>query len=68
MVARCDHLARIPTGFCINLASAGAVVMYDRALNLGRFAERPLVPGGKPAPLPEHVFGEVRRRGKKAGE
>ena len=67
MVARCDHLARIPTGFCINLASAGAVVMYDRTLNLGRFAERPLAPGGTPAPLPEHVFGEARKRGKKAG-
>ena len=64
-VARCDYLARIPTGFCINLAAAGAVVMYDRLLNLGRFAERPLVPGGEPVPPPAHVFGAARKRGRK---
>src|SRR3954463_8574292 len=50
MQARCDHLVRIPTRFCINLAVAGAVVMYDRMLCHGRFAERPVPPGG---PLPQ---------------
>ena len=30
MLARCHHVVRIPTRFCINLAVAGAVVMYDR--------------------------------------
>src|SRR5262245_48490969 len=28
MLARCDQVVRIPTRFCINLAVAGAVVMY----------------------------------------
>ena len=42
MVARCDHVVRIPTRFCINLAVAGAIVMYDRMLSLGRFAPRPV--------------------------
>lgn len=62
MVARCDHLVRIPTRFCINLATAGAIVMYDRLLSLGRFAGRPLHAGAEPEPLPPHVFGEPRRR------
>jgi tRNA G18 (ribose-2'-O)-methylase SpoU len=46
MVARCDHVVRIPTRFCINLAVAGAIVMYDRMLSLGRFA--PAGPLGRP--------------------
>jgi hypothetical protein len=39
-------VVRIPTSFCINLAMAGAVVMYDRVRTLGRFPPRPLVEGG----------------------
>lgn len=50
MLARCSHVVRIPTRFCLNLAVAGAIVMYDRALSLGRFGERPLMPGGVPPP------------------
>jgi tRNA G18 (ribose-2'-O)-methylase SpoU len=46
LLARCDHVVRIPTRFCINLAVAGAVVMYDRMVCLGRFAERPVRTGG----------------------
>jgi tRNA G18 (ribose-2'-O)-methylase SpoU len=42
LVARCDHLIRIPTQFSINVAMAGAIVMYDRIRSLGRFAPRPL--------------------------
>lgn len=62
LVARCDYLVRIPTRFCINVATAGAIVMYDRLISLGRFARRPLVEGGKPEPLPEHVHGAPRAR------
>lgn len=43
LIARCDHLVRIPTEFCINVAMAGAIVMYDRARTLGRFAPRPMM-------------------------
>jgi tRNA G18 (ribose-2'-O)-methylase SpoU len=42
LVARCDHLIRIPTQFSVNVAMAGAIVMYDRIRTLGRFAPRPL--------------------------
>jgi tRNA G18 (ribose-2'-O)-methylase SpoU len=30
MLARCDHVVKIPMRFCINVAMAGAIVMYDR--------------------------------------
>lgn len=46
VLARCDWVVRIPTAFSINVAMAGAVVMYDRARTLGRFAPRPLIEGG----------------------
>jgi len=46
LVARCDHLVRIPTRFALNLAVAGALVLYDRMLQHGRFAERPVMSGG----------------------
>ena len=58
MLAACDHVVRIPTRFCLNVATAGAVVMYDRTVSLGRFAERPVRAGGPHAPLPDHVHGQ----------
>jgi len=33
---------RIPTRFALNLAVAGALVLYDRLLQHGRFADRPV--------------------------
>jgi tRNA G18 (ribose-2'-O)-methylase SpoU len=57
MQARCRHLVRIPTRFCVNLAVAGAIVMYDRLLMHGRFAERPVGSGGPDLPPPAHVHG-----------
>ena len=66
LIERCDHLAKIPTRFAINLAIAGAIVMYDRMLSLGRFAERPLVAGETPEPVPIPLFGVPVRRGRAA--
>ncbi len=51
MLARCRHVVRIPTRFALNLAVAGALVLYDRLLSHGRFAERPVASGGPVAPL-----------------
>jgi tRNA G18 (ribose-2'-O)-methylase SpoU len=64
MAKRCEFLVRIPTRFSVNVGIAGAIVMYDRLLSLGRFARRPQRPGGPAEPLPEHVFGGpvLRRR------
>jgi tRNA G18 (ribose-2'-O)-methylase SpoU len=46
MLARARHVVKIPTRFSINVGMAGAIVLYDRMLTLGRFAERPLRAGG----------------------
>ena len=67
MVARCDYLVRIPTRFCVNLATAGAVVMYDRLITHGRFAHRPVAEGGLPEPLPAHVYGAPKQRTRGTG-
>ncbi len=66
LAARCAHLVKIPTRFSVNLALAGAIVMYDRLLSRGRFAERPLAAGQKAMPLPVPVFGAPIRRRKTA--
>lgn len=41
LAARCQHLVRIPAAFSLNVATAGAIVMYDRLRSLGRFAPSP---------------------------
>ncbi len=42
MQARCDHIVKIPMKFCVNVGIAGAIVIYDRLINMGRKYERPL--------------------------
>lgn len=44
---RCDFVIKIPTAFCINVAMAGAIVMYDRLRAHGSHAERH-TPAGTP--------------------
>jgi tRNA G18 (ribose-2'-O)-methylase SpoU len=52
LLERCDHVVRIPTRFALNLAVAGALVLYDRLLQRGRFADRPVHSGGPDGALP----------------
>ncbi len=48
--ARCAHLVKIPTRFCVNLSVAAAIVMYDRTLTLGNHQRRlSLAPARPPA-------------------
>jgi len=55
---RCSHVVKIPTRFSINVGMAGAIVLYDRMLSLGRFPDRPIRPGGPVEPLPpRHEWG-----------
>ncbi|MBT6442977.1 MAG: RNA methyltransferase [Alphaproteobacteria bacterium] len=57
LVAKCEHLVKIPTHFCVNVGVAGAIVMYDRVLSTGRFGARPVNPRRRAAALPRHVQG-----------
>ena len=57
MLARCDYKIKIPMKFSINVGLAGALVMYDRLLSMGRFSPRPQRPGGPINALPAPVFG-----------
>jgi len=57
ILGACDHVVKIPTAFCINVAVAGAIVMYDRIKTLGRFAPPPVGTGGPVEELAEHKHG-----------
>jgi tRNA G18 (ribose-2'-O)-methylase SpoU len=46
MLGRCDHVVKIPMKFCVNVGVAGALVMYDRLISLGKFPDRPVREGG----------------------
>lgn len=46
LLEKCDYVIRIPTSFCVNVAMAGAIVMYDRVRTLAKFADRPVREGG----------------------
>ncbi|MEM6781394.1 MAG: RNA methyltransferase [Pseudomonadota bacterium] len=61
LIKKCDHVVKIPMKFCINVGVAGALVMYDRAISMGRWADRPVKPGGPIDPLEEHIQG-LRRK------
>lgn len=47
--ARCAHIVKIPTRFCVNLSVAAALIMYDRTLAMGGYPPRPVSAGGPPA-------------------
>ena len=63
LLARCRHVVKIPTKVSLNLAGAGARVLYDRMIQHGRFAERPVASGGAPplAPAAHHGDPVFRR-------
>lgn len=62
LLARCHHVVKIPTAFCVNVAMAGAIVMYDRLKTLGRYPAPPVSEGGPASPPSRHVHGAPRRR------
>ena len=69
---KCEFIVKIPTLFCLNVATAGAIIMYDRIQSMGRFTERPVRAGGPPPGiegphphLPQHVHGQARYSGSK---
>lgn len=57
LVKRCQHLVKIPAKFCVNVGVAGALVIYDRMISLGSFAERPVRVGGVTQPYKKRGRG-----------
>ncbi|MFV0296178.1 MAG: TrmH family RNA methyltransferase [Hyphomicrobiaceae bacterium] len=41
LLAKCDVTIKIPTRFCVNVAMAGAIVMYDRVVSRRTAARLP---------------------------
>jgi len=56
--SRCDYIVKIPTAFSVNLGVAGALIMYDRLLVMGRHAPRPVGEGAPTEAVPLPVFGD----------
>ena len=65
ILERCQHVVKIPTSFCLNVATTGAIILYDRFRTLGNFGERPVSFTGKPLPPLKHVQGNPIRRKQK---
>lgn len=63
LLEKCDHTIKIPMKFCINVGVAGALVMYDRLISLGKFAPRPVRAGGPTEALPPLIHGHRRMIG-----
>lgn len=61
-LARCDHVVKIPTRFSLNVATAGAIVMYDRLRMLGRWPDRAISSLAPPGKAPPHAYGGPRQR------
>jgi tRNA G18 (ribose-2'-O)-methylase SpoU len=63
MVAKCEFVVKIPTRFSINVGMAGAIVLYDRLINLGGYGGRPITPGAVDAELPPvHSWGAPKSK------
>jgi tRNA G18 (ribose-2'-O)-methylase SpoU len=65
LLKRCDYVVQIPASFCVNVAMAGAIVMYDRVRSLGHWPPRPVREGAPTETLPPHVRGKgvTRKKG-----
>ena len=63
VLAACEFVVKIPTRFSINVGMAGAIVLYDRLINLGGYGGRPITPGGGDADLPPvHNWGAPKAK------
>src|SRR3954468_14653089 len=63
MLALCEFVVKIPTRFSINVGMAGAIVLYDRLVNLGGYGGRPVTPGGEDVDIPPaHSWGAPKSK------
>ena len=64
MIERCAYVVKIPMKFCVNVGIASSIIMYDRMISMGRFAERPVKPGAPVEKLKKPKHGHRRLIGK----
>lgn len=63
MIELCNFVVKIPTRFCLNVATAGAIIMYDRMIATRKFGARPIHIGAK-SEMPEiHKHGKPTYQG-----
>lgn len=63
MLSLCEFVVKIPTRFSINVGMAGAIVLYDRLVNLGGYGGRPVTPGGEDVDIPPaHSWGAPKSK------
>ncbi len=65
LMEKCAFVVKIPTRFCLNVATAGAIVMFDRVQSLGHFSDRPVRVGGPAEPYRSHNHGHPVYQGSK---
>ena len=65
ILERCKHVVKIPSNFSLNVATSGAIVLYDRIRSMGNFGKRPISTLTKPIPPMKHVQGSPVRRKQK---
>ncbi len=66
LLEQCREVVRVPTRFSLNVATTGAVLMYDRLRSLGNYGQRPVSMLAEALPPLAHVQGgPIRRKGKK---
>ncbi len=65
LTEKCEFVIKIPTLFCLNVATAGAIIMYDRIQSLGHFADRPVRSGGPTESIATHIYGRPTYSGGK---
>ncbi len=68
LMARADHVIKIPMKFCVNVGVAGALVMYDRVMSMGKFPDRPVKVGGPSEGLPPRQTSLRRKVRTKKGD
>ncbi len=65
LMKKCKFIVKIPTRFCLNVATAGAIIMYDRIQSMGRYSKRPVRTGGPGEPHAPHNHGHPVYEGSK---
>ena len=62
ILERCIQVVKIPSNFSLNIATAGAIILYDRIRILGNFGERPIGSLENALPPLKHIHGGSIRK------